>query len=325
MYLINVVGLSRIEQGNYTVKDIHFQQKRGEKLAIVGETGSGKTTLLRMIAGLLQPNSGGVFLGNERILGPNDKLIPGHKKIAYLSQYFELQNNYWVHELMDYANELTQEEANELYNICRITHLLKRRTDQLSGGERQRIALARLLTTSPELLLLDEPFSHLDAHHKRIMKSVLHDLATHKNLSCIMVTHEAVDVLSWADQVMVLKQGSIIQKGSPDHLYNNPTDLYAAGLLGDFNHFPTTIVPHLEYINHYKPFVWIRPEHVHLGEYGTGDINGVVSEVQYWGAFYLIGVKVQDHIIWARTTSNYWKEGWELSLKFNPNYLQYIQ
>ena len=144
--LLEVDEVSKSILHNTAVKSLSFKQLVGEKLAIAGETGSGKTTLLKMISGLVQPDSGKILLQGERVLGPLEKLIPGHSRIAYLSQFFELRNHYWVSEILEYANELTQKEAKELYDVCQISHLVNRRTDQLSGGERQRIAVVTLLS-----------------------------------------------------------------------------------------------------------------------------------------------------------------------------------
>ena len=176
MALLTVSGLSKDERGKAIVKDIYFTQRVFQKIAIAGETGSGKTTLLKMIAGLVQPDAGEIQFENKRVAGPYEKLIPGHPGIAYLSQHFELRNNYRVEEELEAVNKLTDKEADNVYRVCRIEHLLKRRTDQLSGGERQRIVLAGLLTTSPRLLLLDEPYSNLDAVHRNIIKSVINDI-----------------------------------------------------------------------------------------------------------------------------------------------------
>jgi len=176
MALLSVSGISMEGKGNFSVRDINFTQEYAQNIAIAGETGSGKTTLLKMIGGLVEPSAGEIRFEGKKILGPNDQLIPGHPGIGYLSQYFELRNNYWVHDLLEMFNKLTEEEAANLYRICQIDHLTDRKTDQLSGGEKQRIALARLLTGSPHLLLLDEPFSNLDAVHKRTIKKVIHYL-----------------------------------------------------------------------------------------------------------------------------------------------------
>ncbi|MGZ8542231.1 MAG: ATP-binding cassette domain-containing protein, partial [Chitinophagaceae bacterium] len=145
MALLTVSGLYKSERDKFVVKNISFIQQPFQKIAIAGETGSGKTTLLKMIAGLIQPDTGKIQFENEKVVGPFDKLIPGHRGIAYLSQHFELRNNYRVEEELEAVNKLTEKQAKDLYAVCRIEQLLKRRTDQLSGGERQRIVLAKLL------------------------------------------------------------------------------------------------------------------------------------------------------------------------------------
>jgi ABC-type sulfate/molybdate transport systems ATPase subunit len=123
----------------------------------------------------------------------------------------------------------------ELYEICHISHLLKRRTNQLSGGEKQRIALARLLGSMPRLLLLDEPFSNFDAIHKKTMRKILDDISKRLDISIIMVSHDAMDILSWADSIVVLQEGKVIQQGTNRDVYLQPINEYCAALLGDYS------------------------------------------------------------------------------------------
>ncbi|HXB96336.1 MAG TPA: ABC transporter ATP-binding protein [Puia sp.] len=213
---------------------INFTQHKGSHLAIAGETGSGKSTLLRIIAGLATPVEGAVFFEGTRVATPLERLIPGQPGIAYLSQYFELWHHYRVEEVLSYANDLGAEEAAALYRLCHIDHLMHRRTDQLSGGERQRIALARLLVHPPRLLLLDEPFSNLDMIHKRILKKVIRESTHRYDITCILVSHDPYDTLSWADELLILREGRIHQQGPPGEVYSRPRDEYAAGLLGEY-------------------------------------------------------------------------------------------
>ena len=173
MNFLEVKEIAKQKDEKWILKNTSFDIKQFNKVAIAGETGSGKSTLLKIIAGLIQPDNGTVYFKNERVLGPEEHLIPGHKGVAYLSQHFELRNNYRVEEILEIANKMPLPEAEAIFEVCRITHLLKRKTDQLSGGEKQRIATARLLITKPQLLLLDEPYSNLDAIHKNILKSVI--------------------------------------------------------------------------------------------------------------------------------------------------------
>ncbi len=112
MSLLAVNGLTKVENRNEVVKNISFCQKVSEKIAIAGATGSGKTTLLKMIAGLIQPSSGTIFFDNKRVIGPDEQLLPGHPQIAYLSQHFELRNNYKVYELLEMQNKITEDMIN---------------------------------------------------------------------------------------------------------------------------------------------------------------------------------------------------------------------
>ena len=235
MDLLTVKGISKPGEKEMVLDNISFGLAANSKMAIAGETGSGKSTLLRIIAGLVQPGSGQVLFKNEKVKGPDEKLIPGHPSIAYLPQDFELRNNYRMEELLQYANKLAGERADALYTVCRIDHLLKRKNDQLSGGEKQRIAIARLLVSSPALLLLDEPFSNLDMIHKTILKSVIRDIGEQLNITCILVSHDPLDTLSWADEIIVMKAGRLVQQGTPVQIYQNPLNEYIAGLFGKYN------------------------------------------------------------------------------------------
>lgn len=188
-----------------------------------------------MIAGLLQPDEGNVYFEGVRVLGPEEQLLPGHPKIAYLSQHFELRNNYKVHELLEMTNQLDWSSAQQIFDVCRISHLLMRRSDELSGGEKQRIALAKQLTSFPKLLLLDEPFSNLDRVHKELIRSVIDDICTTLKVTCLLVSHDATDLLSWADRIIIMQDGQVVQQGTPKQLYHHPVNEYVAALMGDYN------------------------------------------------------------------------------------------
>jgi len=239
--MLSVEGIGRKKGDAFILKDISFEHAADQHLAIAGETGSGKSTLLKVIAGLDQPHEGRVLFEGKRVLGPDEQLIAGHPYIGFLSQHFELRNNYWVHEILEYANKLTESEATDIFHICQIDHLLGRRTNELSGGEKQRIATARLLVNSPKLLLLDEPYSNLDMIHKQTMKQVIHDISTRLGISTILVSHEPSDILPWADQLILLKEGRIVQQGHPEFVYRYPTNEYTAGLLGKYFLLPPAL------------------------------------------------------------------------------------
>jgi ABC-type sugar transport system ATPase subunit len=302
MAFLTVEGAGTKGKERFAVKDIHFTQQSSEKIAIAGETGSGKTSLLKMIGGLLQVDEGSILFKGKRVPGPFEQLIPGHPSIAYLSQHFELRNNYRVEEELESKNLLPDEEAAAIYHICKIEHLLKRRTDQLSGGERQRVVLARLLTTSPKLLLLDEPFSNLDLLHKNIIKTVLSDIGLKLDISCILVSHDAADTLSWADKIIVLKEGRMLQTGTPEEIYYHPVDEYCAGLFGEYNLLSVQLakVFGTEGDNHQS--LIIRPEQVELSvKKEANAVTGTVDAVSFFGSYYSMDISVQDQLLRGRT------------------------
>lgn len=286
MNLLEVRDLSRMEDGKWVVGDINFSLSHLKNIGIAGETGSGKSTLLKMVAGLLQPTAGEVLFDGKRVWGPLEKLLPGHPKIAYLSQHFELRNNYTVEEVLELTNRMSATEALTVYKVCKIDHLLQRKTDQVSGGEKQRIALARLLTASPKLLLLDEPFSNLDLIHKNILKSVIKNVRERLGVSCIMVSHDPVDLLSWAHNILVLKDGCIVQAAAPATVYRQPANTYVAGLFGKYNLLTENDLLENDILIS-TPFtgkhLLCRPEHFVIHNDGNIGKPAVITNINYTG------------------------------------------
>ena len=327
MNLLSISAITKKAEKDFVLKDVTFIQQKLKKIAIAGETGSGKSTLLKIIAGLVQPDTGEVLFENERVLGPEERLIPGHPHIAYLSQYFELRNNYRVEEILAMANKMSDKEAQTIYEVCRISHLLKRRTDQLSGGEKQRIATARLLITSPKLLLLDEPYSNLDMVHKTILKSVIRDIGEKLKITCLMISHDPLDTLSWADEIIVMKDGQIIQQGAPKQIYTQPVNEYTGGLFGKFNlissvHFEAFAgLPGIE-INGKNIFV--RPESFKIVTKENQGLVGKVNRIDFFGSYYEIEVLLAEDIITVKAIENNVVNGDTIYLTLNADKVWYV-
>ena len=308
--LLKVSKIRKEGDNQFALRNINFTQKKLQKIAIVGETGSGKSTLLKIISGLVQQEKGEVWLDKEKVKGPSEKLVPGHASIAYLSQYFELQKFLTVEQILTYANLLSQKEANALYEICQIDHLLQRKTDQLSGGEKQRIAMARLLISSPKLLLLDEPFSHLDMVHKSTLKSVIDAISQKLNITCILVSHDPSDTLSWADKILVMKEGEIVQEGTPQQVYRRPINEYVAGLFGKYTVMTTALA---------KAFLvepgvrakkmFLRPEDFALVEKGEKTQRVKVERVNFFGSYSELEVSLLKSVVTVRTEKRKIKPG----------------
>jgi len=287
MALLKVSAISKKEGENFLLRNIHFIQEPLQKIAIAGATGSGKTTLLKIIAGLIQPDSGEVEFEGARVKGPNEKLLPGHPRIAYLSQHFELRNNYRVEEILQIANKGSRKDEELVSEVCRISHLLKRWSDELSGGERQRIALARLLLTVPKLLLLDEPYSNLDAVHKSILKKVIDDISEQLKTSCILVSHDSADTLSWSDEIIVLENGKIIQRGAPENVYKEPVNAYAASLFGTYNLLSEDLLQQFMYSGNQRFF---RPENFKIDS--MHGVKAKVKQARFMGSYYETEVEI---------------------------------
>ncbi len=301
MDLLTVAGLSLAEQGTTVLHPISFVQRQGQKLALAGESGAGKSTLLQLIAGLVQPSTGEVHVAGTRVRGPAETLVPGHPGVAYLSQRSELPQHLRVEQVLRYASQRPVPEAQVLYALCRIDHLGARRTDQLSGGEQQRVALARLLLGAPRLLLLDEPFSNLDREHKRVLQAVIEEIGTRLGITCLLVSHDAADTLPWADEILVLRGGRLVQQGAPELIYRQPVDAYTAGLFGDYSLVQGADRRALA--SAAKPWaagtaLLVRPEELVVGP--TGRVAGTVRAVRFLGGCYELEIELPGSVVRAR-------------------------
>lgn len=205
----------------------------------MGKSGGGKTTLLKCIYGLEDLNSGEVLLDGERILGPSYNLIPGHEDMKLVSQEFYVLDNHTIEEnifdkLIGYTNETKQKRAATLLKLLELDNLKNTRAKNLSSGQKQRVAIARALAVIPQLLLLDEPFSNLDKLlTEKLFSFVIKEVKKNKT-SVILITHLAEEALKYADTLLVLDNGSLIEQGEKWQVYYNPKSTRLAGLLGDY-------------------------------------------------------------------------------------------
>jgi ABC-type sugar transport system ATPase subunit len=327
MNLLEVRNISFEERGNTVLQNISFTQQEFRKLVIAGETGSGKSMLLQIIAGLVQPNSGEVFFEGKRVRGPQEVLVPGQPGIAYLSQHFELPQFLRVEQVLKYANSLSADEAETMQDICRIGHLLKRKTNELSGGERQRIALARLLLSAPRLLLLDEPFSNLDAGHKKILKAVIRDIGENLGITSLLVSHDPLDTLSWADEILVLQDGKIMQQGTPQEIYRHPVNTYAAALFGNYNLIPAAeanAFSGLPGITLNGKSMLVRPEHFKLALTPENAIPGTIKSVHFFGSYYELEIQLAGTVITVKTVGSGAEKGDAVFVTVSPEYVWFI-
>jgi ABC-type sulfate/molybdate transport systems ATPase subunit len=238
--MLQVQNISFSYQDDVTLHSLSFSLEKGKNLAVIGESGCGKSTLLKLIYGLYDLDEGQIFWNDSEVLGPKFHLIPGMEYMKYLAQDFDLMPYITVAEnvgkyLSNFYPEKKQERITELLAVVEMTELANVKAKNLSGGQMQRVAIARVLALEPEVLLLDEPFSHIDNFRKNSLRRKLFSYLKEKGITTIIATHDSTDVLSFADAVLVLQQGKIIESGSPENIYNQPKNKYVASLFGDVN------------------------------------------------------------------------------------------
>lgn len=222
------------------LKDVSFILQTGQHLCIMGESGSGKSTLLKIIYGVLDVQQGDLFWKDRQILGPALHLVPGMESFKYVAQDFDLMPYTSVSEnigkfLSRFYPEEKEIRTKKLLEVIEMTDFAHTKVKNLSGGQQQRVAIARALAKEPELLLLDEPFSQIDNFKKNSLSRKLFNYLKEKNIACIVAAHDGSDALSFADQMIVIKDQQVIANDTPANLYQNPSEKYVAGLFNDVN------------------------------------------------------------------------------------------
>jgi iron(III) transport system ATP-binding protein len=211
----------------------------GEVLALLGPSGSGKSTLLHAVAGFLAPSAGIVRLGGRTVSGEGRPLPPEHRDLGVVFQNYALWPHLSALDTVAYparrrgtGRQAARDEARELLARLGIAHLAHRRPAELSGGEQQRVGLARALARRPSVYLFDEPTAHLDTHVRGVFLEELVARRRESGAAAVYATHDAEEALGLADRVALLREGRVLQIGTPEQVYGEPVDLFAARLTG---------------------------------------------------------------------------------------------
>ena len=238
--MLQVKNLTFSYQKTPVLKTISFNVNRGENIAIIGESGSGKSTLLKVLYGEYDLDKGHIYWNNQEILGPKFNLVIGYDFMKYVAQEFDLMPFITVEEnISKYLSRFYPEEkerrTNELLEVVELTKFANTKVKTLSGGQKQRVALARALAKQPEIILLDEPFSHIDNFKKQSLRRRVFKYLKEHNITCIVATHDKEDVLGFTDRMMVLNNNKIEVNNHPEILYKNPETPLVAAFFGEFN------------------------------------------------------------------------------------------
>ncbi|GAA3736741.1 MULTISPECIES: ABC transporter ATP-binding protein [Flavobacterium] len=245
--MLDIQNISFSYTESPVIKNISFSIEKGQNVAIIGESGCGKSTLLKLIYGLYDLNEGNIFYGDKPILGPKFNLIPGMPYMKYLAQDFDLSPYETVAENVGkflsngFAN-MKKLRVQELLEMVEMDQFANVKTKFLSGGQQQRVALVRVLALEPEVILLDEPFSQIDAFRKNALRRNLFRYLKQKGITCIIATHDSTDALSFADQAIVMRNGEVLVKDDPSKIYEDPKVKYVASLFGEVNEIPTHLL-----------------------------------------------------------------------------------
>ncbi|MBA6156704.1 ABC transporter ATP-binding protein [Tenacibaculum sp. S7007] len=279
-----------------TLENINFTLKKGEHLCVMGESGCGKSTLLKAIYGLLDLDSGSLFWNETEILGPAHHLVPGMDFFKYVAQDFDLMPFTSVSEnikkfLSRFYPKEADERTQELLEVIEMTEFANIKVKNLSGGQQQRVAIARALAKEPELLLLDEPFSQIDNFKKNSLRRNLFSYLKEKNIACIVATHDGDDALSFADQMIIIKNHKITANNTPSNLYKNPKEKYIASLFDDVNEIT---------IN--NETILLYPHQIQIVE--NSDLKATVIKTYFKGHYWLIEVNFKNQSVFVSHRQN---------------------
>jgi iron(III) transport system ATP-binding protein len=236
--LIRTRSVTKFYDEEQVLSDFNLDVWKGSVTGILGSSGSGKTTALRLIAGFDRPDAGIIEMKNEVIVSDEVWLPPEKRNIGMVFQDYALFPHLTVEKNIAFGlgkNDLEQGRLKEVIDMCNLSGLINKFPQELSGGQQQRVALARALAPNPEVILLDEPFTSLDAQMARVLRDEVVELLKNTETTAIIVTHDQEEALSVCDVVSVLEKGKIIQSSTPQEIYLNPVSKTVANSVGDPN------------------------------------------------------------------------------------------
>jgi len=315
MSYLELTNIHKSYGASVAVEDFNLSVTQGEFVSFLGPSGCGKTTTLRMIAGFEVPTTGHITInGNDLTYLP-----PNKRNVGMVFQSYALFPNMTVSENIGYGlkiagkskDEITK-RVNEMLSLIHLGEFGKRYPNQLSGGQQQRVALARALAFQPQVLLLDEPLSALDAKIRVELRHEIRRIQQQLGITTIYVTHDQEEALSLSDRVVVMSQGRMEQVGTPSEIYNFPTTEFVAKFVGQINLLPVEVQNPAEgvvkigsqvlragqfgHLNGNPVRLAVRPEELNPGFIeGSNNLSGTVDTITYLGSIVRIRVEVEGH------------------------------
>jgi putative spermidine/putrescine transport system ATP-binding protein len=266
--------------------------RKGELMTLLGPSGCGKTTILRTIGGFLECNGGGILIDGKDIVN----LPPEKRPTAMVFQSYNLWPHMTVYDNLAFGLKLRKIPKNEIaeqildvLKLVKMSGTEKKYPNQMSGGQQQRVAIARSLLLKPEVLLLDEPFSALDAKIRMQMREELRKIQTDLDITVVFVTHDQEEAMALSDSTVVMNKGSIEQIGSPYEIYHHPASRYVADFIGEMNFIESKDGAHIA----------VRPENITVKKGSGGDLEGLVRNIMMLGHYTELVVETEYGIVKA--------------------------
>ena len=297
--------------------DINFTIEHGQFFVLLGPSGAGKTTTLRCIAGLEKIDNGSILFNDESVTEDQ----PASRDVCFVFQQYSLYPHYSVYENLAFPlrspmRKLPEEEikskVESIASMLKISNKLNNKATQLSGGEMQRVAIGRALVREPNLYLMDEPLSSLDAKLRESLRVELKNIQTNLNSTILYVTHDQAEATTLADKIGVLKEGHLVQIGTPEEIYENPNSIYVSQRLGSpkINILPGTLFGMND-----VPTFGIRPENITIG---TGNYSAKIISIENLGSETVVALNFKDQEILVSIQGNY-KSSINETINFDMN------
>ena len=284
--------------------DINFTIEDGQFFVLLGPSGAGKTTTLRCIAGLEKIDNGSILFNDESVTEDQ----PASRDVCFVFQQYSLYPHYSVYENLAFPlrspmRKLPEEEiktkVESIASMLKISNKLNNKATQLSGGEMQRVAIGRALVREPNLYLMDEPLSSLDAKLRESLRVELKNIQTNLNSTILYVTHDQAEATTLADKIGVLKEGHLVQIGTPEEIYENPNSIYVSQRLGSPK---INILPGKLFGMDDVPTFGIRPENITIG---TGNYSAKIISIENLGSETVVALNFKDQEILVLIQGNY--------------------
>lgn len=300
---VEVRGLNKHFGNFHAVKDVSFDIQTGHLIGLLGPSGGGKTSILRILAGLEQPDNGEIHFHGKRV----NELAPQARGIGFVFQNYALFKHMTVYDNIAFGLKVKKssktrikERITELVELTGLKGFEHRYPHQLSGGQRQRVAFARALAPEPQLLLLDEPFAAIDAKIRQELRSWLRELIERVGITSVFVTHDQDEAIEVADEIMVINQGRLEQKGTPWDIYKKPKTPFVASFIGE-----STVIEEASSLKGFKEaagtevHALIRPEYIDVGpseEFAllSATEEGIVKHLHFRGSEWMVEVLIGD-------------------------------